>query len=90
MIRRAFHVTYKAARRIVIGVVGATVLLLGVVMIVTPGPALVVIPVGLAILSLEFTWARAWLKRLRESISNNNANIRKARADRQRQRISPD
>ena len=50
MIKRAFHLTYKAARRIVIGVVGATVLLLGLVMIVTPGPALVVIPVGLAIL----------------------------------------
>ena len=90
MIRRAFHITYKAARRIVIGVVGATVLLFGVVMIVTPGPALVVIPVGLAILSLEFTWARAWLKRLRESISNNNASIRKARAERQRRRVAPD
>ena len=53
MIRRAFHLTYKAARRIVIGIVGATVLLIGVVMLVTPGPALVVIPVGLAILSLS-------------------------------------
>ena len=52
MIRRAFHITYKAARRIVIGIVGATVLLTGVVMLVTPGPALVVIPVGLAILSI--------------------------------------
>ena len=70
MIVRTLHLTYKAARRIVIGVVGATVLLLGVIMLVTPGPALVVIPVGLAILSLEFAWARAWLKKLRRSISN--------------------
>ena len=76
MIKRAVHFTYKAARRIVIGVVGATVLLIGVVMLVTPGPALVVIPVGLAILSIEFTWARHWLRRLRESISNNNFNNR--------------
>ena len=72
MIKRAVHFTYKAARRIVVGVVGITVLLIGVIMLVTPGPALVVIPVGLAILSIEFAWARHWLRRLRESISNNN------------------
>ena len=46
--------TYKVAKRIVIGVVGGTVLLVGVVMIILPGPAFVVIPVGLGILSLEF------------------------------------
>lgn len=90
MIKRAFHITYKAARRIVVGIVGATVLLIGIVMLVTPGPALVVIPVGLAILSLEFAWARAWLKRLRESISNNNSRSRKARADAHRRRVTPD
>ncbi len=90
MIRRAFHVTYKAARRIVIGIVGATVVLIGVVMIVTPGPAVVVIPVGLAILSLEFTWARHWLKRLRESISNRNSNHLKHRAEAHRERVTPD
>jgi uncharacterized protein (TIGR02611 family) len=90
VIKRAFHLTYKAARRIVIGVVGATVLLIGVVMIVTPGPGTVVIPIGLAILSLEFTWARVWLKRMRESISNFNSNRRKDRAEAQRQRVTPD
>jgi len=87
MIRRAFHITYKAARRIVVGVVGATVLLIGIIMIVTPGPALVVIPVGLAILSIEFTWARLWLKRLRESISNRNSNNLKRRAEAHRDRV---
>ena len=89
MIKRAFHFTYKAARRIVIGVVGATVVLIGIIMIVTPGPALVLIPVGLAILSIEFTWARVWLKRVRESISNRNSNNRKDRADAHRQRVAP-
>jgi tellurite resistance protein TerC len=87
MIRRAFHITYKAGRRIVVGVVGATVLLIGVIMLVTPGPALVVIPVGLAILSIEFTWARLWLKRLRESISNRNSNNLKRRAEAHRDRV---
>lgn len=89
MIKRAVHFTYKAARRIVVGVVGATVLVIGVVMLVTPGPALVVIPVGLAILSIEFAWARAWLRRLRESISNRNSNGRAARAEKHRERARP-
>ena len=88
MIKRTLHLTYKAARRIVIGVVGVTVLAIGVIMLVTPGPALIVIPVGLAILSIEFTWARAWLKRLRESISNRNSNNLNTRAESHRDRVS--
>ncbi len=80
------HLTYKVARRITVVVVGATVLLLGVVMIVTPGPALVVIPVGLAILSIEFAWARLWLRRLRESISNLNSRDLDERAEAHRRR----
>ena len=82
------HMTYKVARRIVVGVVGATVIALGVIMIFTPGPALVVIPVGLAILSIEFTWARHWLRKLRETISNNNLNGRRRRAEEHRERTS--
>ncbi len=42
-------------------------------MIVTPGPAIVLIPAGLAILAVEFVWARTWLKKLREMISRRNA-----------------
>jgi len=59
-------VTYKWARRIAIGVVGFTVLAVGVAMIVLPGPAFVVIPVGLGILGLEFAWARRWLRKVKE------------------------
>jgi len=88
VIKRAFHVTYKMARRIVITVVGVTVLIIGMIMIVTPGPALVLIPVGLAILSIEFAWARAWLKRLREAISNRNSNNLNERAENHRSRVS--
>ena len=90
MIIRTLHLTYKAARRMVVGVVGVTVLIIGVVMLVTPGPALIVIPVGLAILSIEFTWAKAWLKRLRESISTRNSNDLNSRAEEHRDRVSGD
>ncbi len=81
MIKRTVHLTYKAARRIVIAVVGATVIVIGIVMIVAPGPAIVVIPMGLAILGIEFAWARLWLRKLRKMISNNGVarRIRRAR-----------
>jgi uncharacterized protein (TIGR02611 family) len=42
--------------------VGFTLLLGGVVMLVAPGPAFVVIPIGLAILSLQFRWAENLLE----------------------------
>ncbi len=65
---------YQLARRIVIAVIGGTVVLAGIVMLVTPGPALVVIPLGLAILAVEFAWARHWLRRLKESVSKEQLN----------------
>lgn len=83
MIKRTAHLTYKAARRIVIAVVGATVILIGIVMIVAPGPAIIVIPLGLAILGVEFAWARLWLKKLRRMISNNGV-ARRMRRSKQR------
>jgi len=57
----------RYARRVVISVVGMTVLLIGIALLVLPGPAFVVIPVGLAILATEFAWARRWLRFVRES-----------------------
>ncbi len=78
------NVTYKVVRRIVVAVVGTTVLLLGVVMIVTPGPALVVIPAGLAILGLEFAWARYWLRKARRTISSQTARVRGNGAEKRR------
>ncbi|MDJ0758733.1 MAG: PGPGW domain-containing protein [Woeseiaceae bacterium] len=84
MILKTIHLTYKMARRIVILVVGATVMLVGVVMIVTPGPAFVVIPLGLAILSIEFAWARHWLRKLREQISNGAAQLQSNKIEQRR------
>ncbi|OGL03487.1 MAG: hypothetical protein A3E31_08125 [Candidatus Rokubacteria bacterium RIFCSPHIGHO2_12_FULL_73_22] len=58
----------RRARRLVVAVIGGTVLALGVAMLVLPGPAFVVIPLGLAILATEFVWARRLLKRVREQV----------------------
>jgi tellurite resistance protein TerC len=60
------NVAYRLARRIAISVLGFTVLLVGIAMIVLPGPAVVVIPIGLGILSLEYAWARRWLQKIKE------------------------
>ena len=60
------QITYRWARRIAISVVGGTVLLFGIALIVLPGPAFVVIPIGLTILGLEFAWARRWLRTVKE------------------------
>jgi uncharacterized protein (TIGR02611 family) len=67
---RALHVTYKSARRIIIGVVGLTVVLVGLAMLVLPGPAFIVIPTGLAILGAEFAFARRWLRVLKKQARN--------------------
>ena len=80
------RITYELAWRIAILVVGSTVLAVGIVMIVAPGPAIVVIPIGLAILGVEFAWAKMWLRKLRESISNHSAKYRSERAESHRER----
>ena len=66
----------KFLKRIVIAIVGFTVLLLGIVMIVLPGPAFIIIPLGLAILATEFVWAQRLLTKA------------KAYFEKQRQRVA--
>jgi tellurite resistance protein TerC len=56
------------AKRIIVAVIGATVLLAGLFMIVLPGPAVIVIPAGLAILASEFVWARRLMRNVKKII----------------------
>ncbi len=64
----------RYARRIVVLVMGMTVLLIGIAMIILPGPAVVVIPLGLAILATEFAWARRMLRKA-EDLARNGKNL---------------
>lgn len=68
-LRRHGPLTYRWARRIAVALVGGTVLAIGIALLVLPGPAFVVIPVGLAILGAEFAWARHWLRKVRQRSS---------------------
>ena len=54
-------------RRVWIALLGGSVLLVGVIMVVLPGPAILIIPVGLGILATEFAWARRYFSRCRKA-----------------------
>ena len=56
---------FRLARKAVVGVIGLSVLGFGVALIVLPGPSVLVIPLGLAILATEFLWARQFLRSLK-------------------------
>jgi tellurite resistance protein TerC len=60
--------TVRQARRLVVIVIGITILAIGIAMIVLPGPAIVTIPVGLALLATEFIWAKKLLMAVRAHI----------------------
>jgi uncharacterized protein (TIGR02611 family) len=57
--------TIKQSKKLVISVIGFTVLLIGLAMVVLPGPAFIVIPIGLGILAAEFVWASKFLEKVR-------------------------
>ena len=67
----------RHARRTIIFVVGSTVLLFGIALIVLPGPAILVIPIGLLILATEFIWARRLLKKVKETVKSGKDAINK-------------
>ncbi len=50
-------------RKLLYSVIGLTVLLIGLAMVILPGPAFIVIPLGLAILASEYAWARRIIRR---------------------------
>ncbi len=58
----------RQLKRVVIGALGVTVVLVGVAMIILPGPAFIVIPCGLAILAAEFAWARRLFRSARAAL----------------------
>lgn len=73
--------TVRQARRLVVSVIGTTVLIVGLILLVTPGPAFVVIPIGLGILATEFVWARQLLKRVKEKAMEAVDTVRKGRGE---------
>lgn len=63
------------AKKIIVLIIGGTLLGIGIAMIVLPGPAFIVIPIGLSILGTEFAWARVFIKRVQTHASNMRSHI---------------
>ncbi len=66
-------------RKTIVLVVGLTVLFAGIAMIALPGPAILFIPAGLAILATEFDWAKKWLRKIREQTKKVGESVRRTK-----------
>lgn len=58
-----YQQTPRTARKIFAAIIGGTIVLIGIALLVLPGPAFIVIPLGLVVLASEFAWARHVLRR---------------------------
>lgn len=70
--------TLKQAKRTIVSILGLTVLGIGVAMIILPGPAIIVIPIGLGILATEFVWARNLLHKIKERLPKRASKVHPA------------
>lgn len=62
------EMTIKKVKRFIVTLIGFTVLIIGMVMIVFPGPALIVIPLGLAILGTEYVWVNKMFEKIKKGV----------------------
>ena len=70
--------TLRQAKRVVRIVVGFTLLIVGVLLLVLPGPGWVTIFFGLALLAAEFAWARRLLDRLKSTVGDVKRSAQRA------------
>ena len=81
---------WRSAWRIAVTLVGAALMLAGVAMLVLPGPGLVVIVLGLAVLATEYVWAATALEHARATAKKGGNVARDAmRSTRDRERRTP-
>lgn len=69
----------RLAKRVLVAVGGSLLLLLGLVLLVLPGPGVLVLIAGLALLATEFTWAERPLRRARDYAARAAEKVTKGR-----------
>lgn len=79
---------WRSTKRVVLGLVGSTVILVGVALLVLPGPGLLIIAAGLGILALEFAWASRLLRKGR-GLADKAMNGPKRKAKRKNKALDP-
>jgi uncharacterized protein (TIGR02611 family) len=75
--RRARHLGRSRFYRVPFALLGFTVVLIGLAMLVLPGPGLLVIAAGLGMLALEFAWAERVLERTLERMTETSSRVRR-------------
>ena len=75
---------WRSSKRIAVTVAGAAIVAAGLVMLVLPGPGLVVIVLGLAVLATEYVWAATALEHAKTAAKKGgnvaNGAVRAARS----------
>jgi uncharacterized protein (TIGR02611 family) len=56
----------KKIKRLIVSIFGFTILIIGLAMLILPGPGLIIIPIGLAVLATEYLWARNLLNKVKK------------------------
>lgn len=69
--------TKKLVRKVGIAIAGTALMIAGVILLVLPGPGLLLIALGLFVLSLEFNWADKYFKRLRAKVDEQKGRLQK-------------
>ena len=62
--------TIRQIKRVIVGVIGISILIIGIAMIVLPGPAFIIIPIALTILATEFLWAKKLINKFKDKIES--------------------
>jgi uncharacterized protein (TIGR02611 family) len=75
--QRERHLDRSRFYRVPFALLGFTVVLIGLAMLVLPGPGLLVIAAGLAMLALEFAWAERVLERTLERMAKTGSRVRR-------------
>lgn len=75
--QRARHLDRSRFYRVPFALLGFTVVLVGLAMLVLPGPGLLVIAAGLAMLALEFAWAERVLERTLDRMTATSTRVRR-------------
>ena len=76
-IKMTYEMLYKQIRKLAIFLIGISIVLIGCILFFTPGPAIIVIPIGLAVLATEFIWAKKLLNKFKEKTSSISKSAKK-------------
>lgn len=67
----------RAARKAGVTIAGFTIIIVGVILLILPGPGILVILLGLAVLSLEFEWAERHMQLIKSKSRKTLDKVRK-------------